>query len=520
MRMIREFEQRIRGQGQAAGGNGVEPPPASGQASKEIESPLPSVEKTLEAATRLIAMDPPTGEEFLRLALKVLGETQGANDLKLLEARIRAEGASPAPPPGATAAKKANDAFFADDGVRSYEIELTEEALQKLRSRPKSYVKGTFRSGEEVINEVGVRVKGSIGTFQPLEGENKTGFAVKFNEFVAGQKFHGLTKIILNNAVQDPGYVSELLAYELYREAGLPAPRVTFANVAVNGRGFGLYVQVEAVTSGFLKSWFEDSTGDLYEGPGDITDWKELDLDSNPERAQREKVRDLASAAQKVIDGSSLKILGELIDLDHLAKFLALEALMNHWDGYMAPNNYRLYRLPKGGDPDSQFWLIPHGADQVFQSPYADAFRRAGGVLSQALLQTEEGSKLYERALEGILKTVWNPARLRDSVERAYQRIRPHVLEDARRPYTLSAVEEGIHRMLAFFEDRRRFVTWQIRAQDDGQLSERLTQLMRSGGGPFAFGRGGPGGAGPGGDRLAPVGPGGAGGPPFGLFPR
>jgi hypothetical protein len=540
MRMIRDFEQRIRGQGQAAGAERPAPgapPPSPGDpiAKESVDAPLPSVEETIQAATRLAARDPATARELLHLALRALAEPQGAGDLKALDAKLAAE-SSPAAPATAPAEKgvtqgdasakkktKAADLLFSEDGVHSYAIELGEESLKKLRSDPKAYVRGTFRCGDEVLEEVGVRVKGSVGTFQPLDGQNKTGLAVKFNQFVEGQKFRGLPKIILNNAGQDPGYVSEFIAYGLFREAGLPAPRVTFANVSVNGKGFGLYVQVEAITNGFLKSWFDDPSGDLYEGPGDITEWRELDIDSSPEKAQREKLRELANVAQKVVEGSSLKILGELIDLEHLAKFLALEALMGHWDGYMSPNNYRLYRAPRSGDPDSQFWLIPHGADQVFQSAYADAFRRSAGVLSQALLSTEEGSKLYEKALEGILKTAWDPVRLRERVSRVYERIRPHVLEDARRPQTLSAVEESLHRVVTFFEERRRFVTWQLRAQEDDDLSKRLTQLMRSSGPSFGFGfgRGGPGGgapgaAGPGGDRLVPVGPGGPGGPPFG----
>ena len=55
-----------------------------------------------------------------------------------------------------------------------------------------------------------------------------------FNQFTAGQRFHGLTKIMLNNTVQDPTYINERLCTALFREAGVPAARVTHARVWLN----------------------------------------------------------------------------------------------------------------------------------------------------------------------------------------------------------------------------------------------------------------------------------------------
>jgi len=64
----------------------------------------------------------------------------------------------------------------------------------------------------------------------------------------------------------------------LFRDAQIPAPCVAHATLSVNGKPYGLYVQVEAVTKDFLGRWFEDVDGNLYEGPGDVTHWEHLDL--------------------------------------------------------------------------------------------------------------------------------------------------------------------------------------------------------------------------------------------------
>src|SRR6185295_1406666 len=93
----------------------------------------------------------------------------------------------------------------------------------------------------------------------------KASFAVKFDEFVQDQEYFGLTKLMFNNAVQDPTYLVEWLATGLFREAGQPAARVTHARVRLNGRDLGLYVVIEAMNKRFLKQHFPSAKGNLYE---------------------------------------------------------------------------------------------------------------------------------------------------------------------------------------------------------------------------------------------------------------
>ena len=44
------------------------------------------------------------------------------------------------------------------------------------------------------------------------------------------------SEMTLNNNNQDPALVRQSLAYEVFRRAGVPAPRCSFARVTVNGR--------------------------------------------------------------------------------------------------------------------------------------------------------------------------------------------------------------------------------------------------------------------------------------------
>jgi hypothetical protein len=279
----------------------------------------------------------------------------------------------------------------------------------------------------------------------------------------------------------------ESIAYGLFRKAGLPAPRVAYANLKVNGELYGLYVQVEATTADFLKRWFEDAKGDLYEGPGDVTRPERLEVDSDPEAADREALADLGAAAETAAAGGSLAPLAKLMDLEKLAKFHALESLLCHWDGYRAPNNFRLYYEPKA----DRFTLIPHGADQVGTGVYSSVTRPGNGVLCRALQENDEGRQVYRRALAEILEKVWRPKRIRKALARTHQRILAAVEADPRRSVPVSFVEDRYASLLAFFAERRRAAIWQLAALEDNALAARLERLEAESGGRSPFDRGG-----------------------------
>src|SRR5580765_6879553 len=85
--------------------------------------------------------------------------------------------------------------FFAQTNILTFNIEIAEPEFTALRNQSRNYVRATIRVDDEVFKDVAVRLKG-WGTFRPLTG--KPSFAIKFNGFVQGQRFHGLSKLMLN----------------------------------------------------------------------------------------------------------------------------------------------------------------------------------------------------------------------------------------------------------------------------------------------------------------------------------
>tara|TARA_B100000902_G_scaffold247969_1_gene234653 strand:+ start:11893 stop:14130 length:2238 start_codon:yes stop_codon:yes gene_type:complete len=442
-----------------------------------------SIEKLIKIATELANFDYSMSISFLNLAKQSITDEVSRNKInkaiQSLTKNKKNKSLGQTKPFGAflkplQKQDKASQIFDSDE-IFEYKITLSKKSIESLKKEPKIFVRATFEHKNIKLENVGVRLKGFLGSFRPFDGQNKNGFTVKFNAFKNGQRFKGLNKIQLNNAAQDSTFVREKLGYSLFREAGLPAPRVGHATVLINGAPFGLYVQVEASTEDFLKRWFDDASGDLYEGPTDITNWKNLDLDSDPKKAERGLLIGFAAAAFEAKEMNDLTPLKDWIDLGHFSRFMAMEILCDHWDGYLSPNNYRLYRNPS----DRKFYFIPHGADQLFRNSSNNLFGSSRGrsVVVEAFRSTDEGELMIEEALHYLLSTIWAPEKIVAQVMHDYKRLKPYIIADVKRPYDLFEVEERLQDTIEYFAKTDRLKRWQLIALDNRELQDRLSRF-------------------------------------------
>jgi hypothetical protein len=283
------------------------------------------------------------------------------------------------------------DDFFADPAVSHFRIEIGPADMQKLRQDNRSYVHADLTAGEAKLSGVGVRLKG-FGSFRPLD--DKPSFAVKFDQFNPDQKFRGLTKLMLNNSTQDTTLLSEHLAVGLFRDAGVPAARVSHARVSLNGRDLGLYVAVEAMNKGFLRQHFTDPAGNMYEAYAKDVDQR-LDQD-NGQPGDQSDLRALLEAARAPVE-ARLSALRRVLDVDRFASFLAVTTVIAQHDSYpLNRNNYRLYRDPAS----DRFVMLPHGCDGTFSRLSLPILPPQKYVLTRALLEIPEGRKLYLERLK------------------------------------------------------------------------------------------------------------------------
>lgn len=320
---------------------------------------------------------------------------------------------------GAAAAGSSDaEELFNPPQVVKLKIQIGDSALAALAEEPKQYVKATLDDGRRTLSDIGIRYKGRQVLGKPGP---KPSFTLKFNEFVAGQRFGGISKVILDASHDDPTYLTALLANDLHRAAGVPAPRTAFAHLTINGKDLGLYVLVEGMNKDFLAQHFDRTKGNLYEGDGcDVTG--KLDKDSGDTSKDQPDVDALAQAALEPDLAKRWAKLQKVLDVDRFISFLAVEVLGWQTNGYaMATNKYRLYH-----DPSSdRMVFMPHGCEPAFGAVEGALTPPLAGVVARAVLECPEGKKLYREGMTKLLAGVFKPQELQNRVKDLAGRIRP-----------------------------------------------------------------------------------------------
>jgi hypothetical protein len=344
-----------------------------------------------------------------------------------------------------TKSAQPGDDLFAPPQVLELRIEIPEAGLDSLRQAPKEYVKVVVQEGDRLLSNVGLRYKGSTLLGSP---GGRPSFTVKFNEFVSGQKFHGLSRMLLDACPKDPTCLTPLLANELYRLAGVPAPRCAFARLNVNGKDLGLYVLAESMNKDFLSQHFDRAKGNLYEGDGsDVT--APLDKDSGDTAKDQPDVDALAKAAQESNPAQRWATLEKLLDVDRFVSFLAIEVLAWQTNGYaMRANKYRLYHDPS----TDRMVFLPHGTEPGFLTVDGPLMPPVVGVVANAVLQSPQGMKLYRERMARLLANQFKPDALQAQVTQLAALVRPVIAKS--NPGAVAAFDTAVAQLRERFARR------------------------------------------------------------------
>ena len=284
-----------------------------------------------------------------------------------------------------------NDPFSREE-VITITIFIEPAGITSLRETPRGYVQAKVGRGTNALGAGTVRLKGNY-SFRPID--EKPSFSLKLSSPEAQNQFGGHKKLLLNNSLQDPSFLRYKLASEMFLKAELPAARINFARVTLNGRDLGLYLLVEATDEKFLALHFGSHDGNLYEGSNqDVGDPLEIDSTFNgTDRSDLRALHDLCTIENATKRWAALK---RDLDVERFASFMAMEVLVGHRDGYsMDINNYRLYY----NLTSRQFVFVPHGMDLTFENPRLGQDRPWRGIVAQSLYEMPEGRQMYKKRL-------------------------------------------------------------------------------------------------------------------------
>ncbi len=321
--------------------------------------------------------------------------------------------------------RNASDDFFERGEIPRLKITIPQAELERLNQNNRDYVRCAIKENDKTeYISVGIKLKGAAGSFRGIN--DKPALTLNFDKFRDHQTFQGLDKMHLNNSVQDPTYLNELICSELFLAAGVPTPRTTHTRVWINGRDAGFYVLKEGFDGAFLKRHFGDGKGNLYDG-GFLQDLDtNLEKDSGDGPDDRSDLKAVVDAAREPDAQKRWQRITELVDVDKILTFTALELMACHWDGYsLNRNNYRVYFDPR----TKKMLLLPHGMDQMFGDTNTSVLNNPGAMMPQAILSNPEWCAAYRDRISELLPLFSPAVRLLKRVDEVHARIRPVVNE-------------------------------------------------------------------------------------------
>jgi spore coat protein H len=316
------------------------------------------------------------------------------------------------------------------------------------------YVHADLEFEGQRFSDVGVRYKGN-GTFMESRDSLKRSLKIDLNKYVKGQSLGRLTTLTLQNNVTDASMMNEVLAYRLYRDAGVPAPRTDYARVFVSVPGkyerqyLGLYTMTEAVDKQFAERHFGTKRGAIFKPvtPSLFTDlgadWAAYNQIYDPKTAlsdeQAKAVMELSHFVTQADDAAFAAHIGEFIDLPEFARFMAVMVYLSDLDGILGPGqNLFLYLHPQ----NQRFQFIPWDQDHSW-GQFNRASQEQRDNLSiqrpwqgencflERMFKLEAFKKLYLARLDEFGKTIFKPERIAQQVDQVAAAIRSAVQEES-----------------------------------------------------------------------------------------
>jgi hypothetical protein len=277
--------------------------------------------------------------------------------------------------------------------------------------------------------DVGVHLKGAWGSWRNIYG--KAGFKVKIDFKNKTQNLLGVTKLTLNNMVQDQSSLHETMAYRLFRNIGVPTARTGYADVFVNGVNYGLHLNLETLDTTLLKRWGITPTH-IYKGGVPLFPdfWPGQESNFAIDQGSTTDVSDLTAILAVVGRGNGanwFRDMSAIADLREMTLDWAAEKFTGHWDGYV--NNHNNFYLVKR--QDGKFIMLPWGMDQTWNGGL-DYWN--GSALFSQCLADSQCLALYKEALVKVVHTAKDldlPQLSRDTAAV----INPHLLADTKKEF-------------------------------------------------------------------------------------
>ena len=293
------------------------------------------------------------------------------------------------------------------------------------------YVAADFFYNGKQWYEVGLRYKGNSSLSRPYsQGIKKYPLRLKFDKYedeypeINNQRFYGFKDISMGSNFNDPSFMREKMATDLFREFGVPAPQTAFYEVWVDeGDGipkyYGLYTMVEVVFDSMLEEMFGSNTGNCYKPDGDgarfgasgfsLDDFEKKTNEAIADWSDIQALYDALHSGTRTTNVEKWKEdLESLFDVNGFLKYLAVNNTIQNWDTYgNMTHNYYLYHDPA----DDLIKWIPWDNNEAFNSnggrynPLSFSMSEVSDdwPLISFLIEIPEYQEIYENHLQDFI---------------------------------------------------------------------------------------------------------------------
>ena len=398
-------------------------------------------------------------------------------------------------PPGPDAGDFSDGGGFINPGPNAGDL----PGWADMASQNPSWVPATIEFNGLTWTNVGIRYKGNSSlTSAWRKGSLKVPFKLDFDEFeddypeIDNQRFYGFKQISFSNAFADGTYMRDTLAADILEESGLVAAETAWYEVILDyGEGqvnLGLYVAIEVIDDTVIDRCFEDNSGNIYEGDGRGVSLAEGTLGQIKDSFLKENNMNEADWSDM---GELYKILHSenrlnypeqwrndlesIFDTDDFLKWLAISAVIQHWDTYGSmTHNFYLYNDPETGQLTWISWdhnqvlagegpagnrggrpiagIIPGRSTSLSRDEVTDQW-----PLIRYLLDDPVYYGKYLGYMEEMINEVFIPERLEEKCRDIAEVISPYLM-DAENASFNSAVDELIDRIYERYQATQVFL--------------------------------------------------------------
>lgn len=277
---------------------------------------------------------------------------------------------------GGSAVADGSEAIYEETLLATYELSMAAADWDAIVAAPgdDTWRRATLAWQGEIVTDVAVRPSGNTTR---VPGNPKPSIRLKFDEFVFDRKWRGVKQINLDSNLREKTFMHDRLAYGVYRDFGVVAPRCTHGRLVVNGDYKGVYNVEEPIRKQMFKNRWGENDGNQYEPDRiDPYAWRGTDPasyvpapflpETNETGGDYTDVVTLCDILNNVpADRRGAELDARIFNVEDLLNYLAVCNAVGDFDclnGFWGPRNYDLYhRLGTG-----KFELIPWDPEMAF----------------------------------------------------------------------------------------------------------------------------------------------------------